>query len=270
MNVYAVIGDPVSHSKSPLIHSLFAKQTGQSISYVAQKVVTEKFDEFVAKFFKEGGSGLNVTLPHKERAYKLAKSCDSGSKKAEAANTLFQNSAGEICAANTDGRGLVVDLKSNNGTEIKGKDLLLLGAGGAIRGALVSLVEEKPSSITIVNRTIAKADDLKIKFKNFARIETSTYKGLKGDYDLIINGTSLGLTDGTPPLRDINVRQGAFCYDMFYSDEQTAFVRWAMANGAGKAIDGLGMLVEQAAESFLLWRGIRPETRKIIDELKGV
>ena len=270
MNVYAVIGDPVSHSKSPLIHSLFAKQTGQSISYAAEKVVTEKFDEFVAKFFKEGGSGLNVTLPHKERAYKLAKSCDSGSKKAEAANTLFQNSTGEICAANTDGRGLVVDLKSNNGTEIKGKDLLLLGAGGAIRGALVSLVEEKPSSITIVNRTIAKADDLKIKFKNFARIETSTYEGLTGDYDLIINGTSLGLTDGTPPLRDINVRQGAFCYDMFYSDEQTAFVRWAMANGAGKAIDGLGMLVEQAAESFLLWRGIRPETKKIIDELKGV
>ena len=269
MSFYAVIGDPVSHSKSPLIHSLFAKQTGESISYVAQKVVAKKFEEFVSEFFKDGGSGLNVTLPHKERAYKLARNCDQGAQTAEAANTLFLNSTGEICAANTDGPGLVADIKFNNGVQIRGKDLLLIGAGGAVRGALVSLIEEKPSSITVVNRTLSRANALKTKFNKMPRIKTSTYDDLGDDYDLIINGTSLGLTHEVPPLKAINVRQGAFCYDMFYADRQTAFVNWAKANGAEKAIDGLGMLVEQAAESFLLWRGTRPETRTVIEELKS-
>ena len=269
MSFYAVIGDPVSHSKSPLIHSLFATQTGESISYVAQKVVTEKFEKFVSEFFEGGGLGLNVTLPHKERAYKLARNCDRGAQMAEAANTLFLDSTGEICAANTDGTGLVADIKLNNDVQIRGKDLLLLGAGGAVRGALVSLIEEKPSSITVVNRTLSRANSLKTKFNKIPRIKTSTYDDLDHDYDLIINGTSLGLTNEVPPLKAVNVRQGAFCYDMFYSDGQTAFVNWAKANGVGKAIDGLGMLVEQAAESFLIWRGIRPETRPIIDELKN-
>ena len=268
MSFYAVIGDPVSHSKSPLIHSLFATQTGESISYVAQKVVTEKFEKFVSEFFEGGGFGLNVTLPHKERAYKLARNCDRGAQMAEAANTLFLDSTGEICAANTDGTGLVADIKLNNGVQIRGKDLLLLGAGGAVRGALVSLIEEKPSSITVVNRTLSRANFLKTKFNKIPRFKISTYDELDHDYDLIINGTSLGLTNEVPPLKAVNVRQGAFCYDMFYSDGQPAFVNWAKANGAGKAIDGLGMLVEQAAESFLIWRGIRPETRPIIDELK--
>ena len=268
MSLYAVIGNPVSHSKSPLIHSLFAKQTGESISYVARKVVAERFEEFVLDFFKDGGLGLNVTLPHKERAYKVAINCDEGTQMAEAANTLFLDSTGEICAANTDGPGLVADIKRNNGVEIRGKDLLLLGAGGAVRGALVSLIEEKPSSITVVNRTLSRANALKTKFNEFPRIKASTYDDLDDDYDLIINGTSLGLTNEVPPLKAINVRQGAFCYDMFYADRQTAFVYWAKGNGAKKAIDGLGMLVEQAAESFLLWRGVRPETRPVIEELK--
>tara|TARA_B100001029_G_scaffold82845_1_gene68008 strand:- start:39 stop:851 length:813 start_codon:yes stop_codon:yes gene_type:complete len=268
MSFYAVIGDPVSHSKSPLIHSLFATQTGESISYIAQKVVADKFEAFVSEFFEGGGLGLNVTLPHKERAYKLARNCDKGAQTAEAANTLFLDSTGEICAANTDGPGLVADIKLNNGVQIRGKDLLLLGAGGAVRGALVSLIEEKPSSITVVNRTLSRANSLKNKFNKIPRIKTSTYDDLDHDYDLIINGTSLGLTNEVPPLKAMNVRQGAFCYDMFYADGQTAFVHWAKANGAEKAIDGLGMLVEQAAESFLLWRGVRPETRPVIEELK--
>ena len=268
MSFYAVIGDPISHSKSPLINSLFAKQTGEPISYVAQKVVAGKFEEFVSEFFKGGGLGLNVTLPHKERAYKLARNSDQVAQAAEAANTLLLNSTGEICAANTDGPGLVADIKLNNGVQIRGKDLLLLGAGGAVRGALVSLLEEKPSSITVVNRTLSRANSLKTKFNEFPRIQASTYDDLDDDYDLIINGTSLGLTNEVPPLKAINVRQGAFCYDMFYADRQTAFVHWAKANGAKKAIDGLGMLVEQAAESFLLWRGVRPETRPVIEALK--
>ena len=269
MSLYAVIGDPISHSKSPLIHSDFAAETGEHIKYVAHKVSSENFDDFVNEFFEKGGSGLNVTLPHKQRACIIAKHLDFVSKSAGAANTLYLNGDGEICAANTDGPGLIADIKLNKNTQIKGKDLLLLGAGGAIRGALISLIDEEPASITIANRTVSKAEALKQKFDKVLKIEACSYQNLGGDFDLIINGTSIGLIDDVPPLRASNLRKGSFCYDMYYSSGDTAFVRWAKANGAAHVSDGLGMLVEQAAESFFLWRGVRPNTKEIIKKLAG-
>ena len=268
MSLYAVIGDPISHSKSPLIHSLFAEQTRQDVTYIAQRVLEENFDEFVRNFFLTGGSGLNITLPHKHRAYKLAQRCDSSSKTAKAANTLYQNNSGQLCAANTDGKGLVIDIKLNNDTEIRGKDLLLLGAGGAVSGALPSLINEHPSSITIVNRSITKANTLKKNLGSIVPIETYSYEDLKGDFDIIINGTSLSLSDELPPIRESNIRRGGLCYDMFYKNTETAFESWAASSQAGVVANGLGMLVEQAAESFLVWTGIRPSTLEVLHKVR--
>ena len=265
---YAVVGDPVSHSKSPLIHSLFAEQTGEDISYVAKEVDAQSFDDFVVKFFAGGGSGLNVTLPHKERANKIAKYREPRADNAGAVNTLFVNEEGEICGDNTDGPGLITDIKYNNGIGLGGKNILLVGAGGAIRGVLVSLIEEKPAAITIVNRTIAKAAALKSKFSNVLDIEISDYENLHGSFDLIINGTSLGITGEVPPLCIESVNSQTCCYDMMYGNKDTAFVAWAKDKGASKVFDGLGMLVEQAAESFLRWRGVRPQTGEIIKALR--
>ena len=270
MSRYAVIGDPVSHSKSPLIHSLFAQQTGEDISYAATGVDALNFDDFVIKFFAEGGSGLNVTLPHKERAYKIAKCLEPRAEQAGAANTLFISGEGEICGDNTDGPGLINDIKCNNGIDIAGVDVLLVGAGGAIRGVLVSLIEEKPATITIVNRTIAKASILKAKFNEVIDIKTASYENLRGSFDLIINGTSLGITREIPPLSAENINNHTCCYDMMYGNTETAFVAWAKDKGARKVFDGLGMLVEQAAESFLRWRGVRPRTSEVISKLRNL
>ena len=268
MPLYAVIGDPISHSKSPLIHSLFAEQTNQDVTYIAQRVLEENFDEFVRNFFSTGGSGLNITLPHKNRAYKLAQICDLSSKTAKAANTLYQDNSGQLCAVNTDGKGLVIDIKFNRDTEIKGKDILLLGAGGAVSGALPALIDENPSSITIVNRSITKANTLKKTIRSIANIETYSYEDLEGDFDIIINGTSLSLSDELPPIKENNVRRGALCYDMFYKDTKTAFERWAASSQAGEVTNGLGMLVEQAAESFLVWTGVRPSTLEVLRKIR--
>ncbi len=274
MSKYAVLGNPVSHSKSPLIHSLFAKQTEQVMSYSAIALEESEFDPFVIDFFEKGGGGLNVTIPFKGKAFALATSCSPRAEIAKAVNTLFVGSDGKICGDNTDGLGLVTDIKVNHGFAIRDRRVLILGAGGAVRGALAALVYQKTAGITVANRTLARAEQLVSEFGELAHLQAKPYEdiatGMSSDisYDLIINGTSLSLHSQAPPVNARLIAKDCCCYDLMYADTDTAFVQWAKKQGARLSVDGLGMLVEQAAESFALWRGIRPATAAIIAELR--
>lgn len=265
---YAVIGSPISHSKSPIIHGMFAQQTNQVLSYDAIQVEPNDFETFVSTFFTDGGSGLNITVPHKERAHKLATKLEPRAELAGAVNTLFLNDEALICGDNTDGPGLVRDLEINHGFEIKDKKVLVIGAGGAVRGALVSLIEAQPAAISVVNRTLEKAEHLQNLFQDKFSIAVSNFDDLEGNFDLVLNGTSLSLEGKLPAINQTHLAKQACCYDMMYADEDTVFVSWAKEQGVKLALDGLGMLVEQAAESFLRWRGVRPETGSVISALR--
>ena len=271
---YAVLGNPVSHSKSPLIHSLFAEQTGQSMSYLAIQLEENEFEGFVRNFFAEGGGGLNVTVPFKRNAFTLAASCSPRAELAQAVNTLFLDDEGKICGDNTDGVGLVTDLRLNNKVAINGKRVLVLGAGGAVRGIMAALVYEQAAGITIVNRTLSKAELLVEEMKSMAPVEAMSYGMLQEAanngrcYDLIINGTSSSLQGEMPKLDAKLLRPGCCCYDLMYLTTDTPFVKWAKQEGIHLSIDGLGMLVEQAAEAFALWRGVRPNTAAVIAHLR--
>lgn len=274
MSKYAVLGNPVSHSKSPLIHSMFAQQTDQTMSYVAIPLEKNEFEAFVRKFFAEGGAGLNVTVPFKGNAFVLAASCSPRAELAQAVNTLFLDDNGRICGDNTDGVGLVSDLKLNNKVAISGQRVLILGAGGAVRGIMAALVYEKAAAITIVNRDVPKAKVLAEEMQSMAPIEVMSYAMLQEDanngrsYDLIINGTSSSLKGEMPKLDAKVIAPGCCCYDLMYSATDTLFLQWAKQEGARKSIDGLGMLVEQAAEAFALWRGVRPNTATVMAHLR--
>ena len=274
MSKYAVLGNPVSHSKSPLIHSMFAQQTDQAISYVAIPLEENEFEGFVRNFFAEGGGGLNVTVPFKGNAFALAASCSPRAELAQAVNTLFLDVNGDICGDNTDGVGLVTDLKLNNKVAISGQRVLILGAGGAVRGIMAALVYEQASAITIVNRDVSKAELLAEEMQSMAPIEAMSYSMLqevanKGRrYDLIINGTSSSLFGEMPELDAKLIAPDCCCYDLMYSATDTPFVQWAKLEGARISIDGLGMLVEQAAEAFALWRGVRPNTASVMAHLR--
>ena len=274
MSKYAVLGNPVSHSKSPLIHSMFAQQTDQTMSYVAIPLEKNEFEGFVRKFFAEGGAGLNVTVPFKGNAFALAASCSPRAELAQAVNTLFLDDNGRICGDNTDGVGLVSDLKLNNKVAISGQRVLILGAGGAVRGIMAALVYEKAAAITIVNRDVSKAGLLAEEMQSMAPIEVMSYAMLQEDanngrsYDLIINGTSSSLKGEMPKLDAKVIAPGCCCYDLMYSATDTLFLQWAKQEGARKSIDGLGMLVEQAAEAFALWRGVRPNTASVMAHLR--
>ncbi len=274
MSKYAVLGNPVSHSKSPLIHSLFAEQTGQAMSYLAIALEENEFEGFVRNFFVGGGGGLNVTVPFKENAFTLAASCSPRAQLAQAVNTLFLDDNGDICGDNTDGAGLVTDLKFNNKVTLRGQKVLILGAGGAVRGIMAALVHEQAASITIANRTVSKAELLAQEMQSIAPIEAMSYEILQEaadsarDYDLIINGTSSSLQGEMLSLDAKLIAPGCCCYDLMYSATDTPFVQWAKAEGANISIDGLGMLVEQAAEAFAVFRGVRPNTAAVIDYLR--
>jgi shikimate dehydrogenase len=271
---YAVLGNPVSHSKSPLIHSMFAQQTDQTMSYVAIPLEENEFEGFVRNFFADGGGGLNVTVPFKGNAFALAASCSPRAELAQAVNTLFLDVNGDICGDNTDGVGLVTDLKLNNKVAISGQRVLILGAGGAVRGIMAALVYEQASAITIVNRDVSKAELLAEEMQSMAPIEAMSYSMLqevanKGRrYDLIINGTSSSLFGEMPELDAKLIAPDCCCYDLMYSATDTPFVQWARQEGARISIDGLGMLVEQAAEAFALWRGVRPNTASVMAHLR--
>ena len=263
---YAVFGQPIKHSKSPKIHQLFAQQTQQALVYEAKEVSAEDFELSAHYFFDEGGKGLNCTVPLKELACQFADTLTERAKFAKAVNTLALQKDGSVLGDNTDGCGLVTDLTVNHKIELKKSRILILGAGGATRGIVSPIMQQFPQQLVIANRTVSKAHTLASEFKSLGDIISacgfSDLKGMK--FDLILNATSASLSNELPPLPENILAKNGCCYDLAYGNEPTAFVRWGNENHAQKSLDGLGMLVEQAAEAFYVWRGVRPETKAVI------
>lgn len=263
------MGNPIAHSKSPIIHAAFAEQTRQSIRYRAIQVDPGGFDQAVGNFFAHDGKGLNVTVPFKQEAWKLADDLSERARLAGAVNTLKPSADGKILGDNTDGIGLVRDLKNNLGIYLQGKRILLLGAGGAARGVLSPLLEEQPKELVIANRTSSRARELADEFNKVAHknnlIEGLGFDELEGrTFQVVINATSASLGGELPPIPASTIANAEIVYDMMYGKEPTVFLRWAQQQGASHISDGLGMLVEQAAESFYIWRNIRPDTQTVI------
>lgn len=265
---YAVIGNPVAHSKSPQIHAAFARQTGQDITYVRLLAPLDDFAATARRFFAEGGAGVNITVPFKHEAWRLVDAREGGAGVAEAVNTISRH-GDRLIGHNTDGLGLVADLERNLGVRIAGSRVLLMGAGGASNGVVQPLLERAPRQLVIVNRTPDKAEALAKRFASLSPKLTATgYAALNGEsFDLVINATSTGLDGALPPLPDTLFAPGALAYDMMYG-RITAFLAFAQARSV-RAVDGLGMLVEQAAEAFLIWRGVRPQTAPVIAQLRA-
>ncbi len=270
---YAVFGNPISHSKSPQIHTLFAEQTKQSLRYTAELVELGKFDPAVKKFISDGGKGLNITVPFKEDAWRCATKLSERARRAGAVNTLKVEADNNISGDTTDGTGLVNDLVKNHQIQIKNKDVLIIGAGGAVRGVLEALLAEQPASLLITNRTKQKATQLA---DIFSALGTITGCGLdeinQRDFDIVINGTSASLKGDLPTLPNSifrnEIKNNCCSYDMMYAAQATPFMQWSNENGASQVFDGLGMLVEQAAEAFFIWRGVRPETTTVIQTIR--
>ena len=265
---YAVFGHPISHSKSPRIHTLFAQQTGQRIDYTARDVPADIFKEELKNFADGGGRGLSCTVPLKELAWHIANEKSERANRARAVNTLVIGNDGKLFGDNTDGVGLMRDLTENLGVTVTGLDILLLGAGGASRGVIEPLLAGKPSRLIIANRTLAKAEKLASEFSDRGGIAALGFESLNGEsFDLILNATAASLTGDLPPLPERILNPGGVCYDLAYGSQPTPFVRWGLGQGARLSVDGIGMLVEQAAESFFIWRGKRPQTRQVIELL---
>jgi len=268
MDQYVVFGNPIGHSKSPLIHRLFADQTGQQLEYSTLLAPLDDFSMCAQGFFKQG-LGANVTVPFKEEAYRLVDSLTPRAKRAGAVNTLSKLAEGSLQGDNTDGAGLVRDLTLNAGVQLTGKRILLLGAGGAVRGVLEPLLAHNPASLVIANRTVEKAEQLAREFADLGPVAASGFDWLEEPVDLIINATSASLAGELPPISASLIEPGkTVCYDMMYGKEPTPFCRWASEHQAAKVLDGLGMLAEQAAEAFFIWRGVRPDTAPVLDELR--
>ena len=266
---YAVIGNPIEHSKSPQIHAAFARQTGQDIHYERLLGDLEEFEDDVDQFVAAGGRGLNVTVPFKERAFRYVDALSERARDAGAVNTLSFRESG-IHGDNTDGVGLVRDLTCNHRFALTGARVLLLGAGGAARGVLRPLLDEQPRRLVIANRTAEKALALAAAAATRGPVSGCGFDELAGQrFDLIINGTAAGLSAKVPAIPDDCLEGGGWTYDMLYASVPTAFVDWGLSHGATRALDGLGMLVEQAAESFRLWRGVMPDTTPVIDALRN-
>ncbi len=265
---YAVFGNPINHSKSPLLHATFAKQTQQNILYTAQCVDLGDFNHAAQQFFASGGKGLNVTVPFKEDAFNYADKLTSRAQRAGAVNTLFLDEDHRIVGDNTDGVGITSDIATHLGWSLKDKKVLIIGAGGAVRGILEPIINEQPLSITIVNRTLEKAKALANTFTDLCPIKVCSFSDITENVDIIINGTSASLSGDIPPIPNSVIHPDVFCYDMMYAKELTPFLQWASANGCQHYSDGLGMLVSQGAESFYIWRGVRPNTKEAIDILR--
>lgn len=276
---YAVFGNPIAHSKSPQIHAAFARQTGQDLRYEAIPVPLDGFAAAVADFRAAGGKGANVTVPFKQLAYRLAQRLSVRAEAAKAVNTLVFDVHG-ISGENTDGIGLVADLTTNLGCSIAGQRVLLLGAGGAARGVILPLLQQGPASLTIANRTVATAEEMAEEFERVARLDSALagaepalsacgFPALAGGaFDLVINATAASLTDESPALPDEVFAPESLAYDMVYGKGLTPFLALARRQGAGRIADGLGMLVEQAAESFRIWRGVRPQTAPVLKMMR--
>ena len=264
---YVVIGNPIAHSKSPQIHARFAQQTGQDLGYERLLAPLDGFDAAVRAFIAGGGRGANVTVPFKLDAFALADERSLRAQAAGAVNTLRFDD-GRIFGDNTDGVGLVRDILSGGGAAIADARVLLLGAGGAARGVILPLLDEQPRQIVIANRTLAKADQLVTQFSQAGgKLSASRFESLSGTYDLVINATSASLSAELPPAPPSVFSSQTFAYDMMYGPAPTVFMQMAAAHGA-RVRDGLGMLVEQAAESFFVWRGVRPDTAPVYQWLR--
>ena len=265
---YAVIGNPIGHSKSPFIHAQFAKQTGITMEYTAERVEIGQLEAFIQQFAEHDGRGLNVTVPFKEDAFQLANHLSQRAQRAGAVNTLSIKEDG-LHGDTTDGIGLLNDLIHNHQQNLKNRSILVLGAGGAVRGVLEPLLKESPSQLLIANRTVSRAHQLANDFACSGNISGCGFDELAGrQFDIIINGTSASLSGELPPLPEQLFKPGACAYDMMYAAQATVFMQWAEKQGAENIYDGLGMLVEQAAESFYIWHNIRPQTQNVIQTLR--
>jgi len=266
---YAVFGNPIKHSKSPQIHALFAEQTKQSLSYTAELAEIGQFEQAVKNFIKNNGKGLNVTVPFKEDAWRLAEQHSDRAKRAGAVNTLKLEQDGSLYGDTTDGVGLVHDLMHNHHIQLKDKTILIIGAGGAVRGVLEAILEQQPASLLIANRTKVKAIQLANDFSELGNIDGCGLSEIENkSFDIVINGTSASLQGDLPPIPETVFNEHACSYDMMYAAQATVFMLWSKDNGATQVFDGLGMLVEQAAEAFYIWRGIKPETASVIKQIR--
>jgi shikimate dehydrogenase len=265
---YGVMGHPIDHSWSPFIHGLFAKQTGQNLSYRLFDVPPEKFRSSALEFFTHGGRGLNITVPHKSAAAELVNRLTGRAEQAGAVNTILMDERNELLGDNTDGAGLLTDLTVNLGIELTARRILILGAGGATRGVLAPLLQARPTTLVIANRTAGRAMQLAEEFADLGPTHGVGFDALAGEpFDLIVNATSASLHGEVPLVPARIVGKHTVCYDMAYGKGDTSFTRWAREHHARSAYKGWGMLVEQAAESFQLWRGVRPDTRPILEAL---
>jgi shikimate dehydrogenase len=265
---YCVIGNPIAHSKSPAIHAAFAAATAQSLTYEARLAAIDGFKQAVSEFVAAGGKGANVTVPFKEEAFRLCTRLSERALRAGAVNTLSFGGA-EISGDNTDGAGLVRDITGNLDFSLAGKRILLLGAGGAARGVIAPLLAGKPASLFIANRSAGKAEALAAAFSDLAEVGAGDFARTAGQsFDLVINATSASLSGDSLSLPPGLFAAGSLAYDMMYGKGETPFMALARQQGAGRCADGLGMLVEQAAEAFWIWRGVRPETGSLLAELR--
>ena len=264
---YGLVGHPVEHSRSPLIHTLFARQTGQTLSYELIDAPPEGFETAVRGFGAGGGKGLNVTVPHKEAAFALVDDASDAATAAGAVNTISID-RGHLRGDNTDGIGFMRDVTVNQRQALKGSRIMVLGAGGAARGIIGPLLATGPSELLIANRTQARAVQLVEHFGANQPLRATTFDELAGlpPFDVLVNATSAGLKGEAPPFPPSLLGAQSFCYDLAYSLKDTPFITWARAHGAGRAVQGWGMLVEQAAESFSIWRGVRPDTAPILKQ----
>jgi len=264
---YLVYGNPIEQSRSPDIHQIFANESHQNINYQKQLVGLDDFSTTVSQFISQGGKGANVTAPFKEQALKLANILTERASLAGAVNTLTFK-GGKIYGDNTDGEGLVQDLLMH-GVTLKQSKILILGAGGAVRGVLLPILAQNPIAITIGNRTLSKAKAL-CQYFNDERLRACSFDETTGqEFDLIINATSASLSGDLPPIPASIITNEVVCYDMVYGKNETPFLQWARAQGAMQVIDGLGMLVGQAAVSFAIWRGVTPDVKPVIAKLRA-
>jgi shikimate dehydrogenase len=265
---YAVVGYPVKHSRSPFIHAMFAKQTDQNISYQWLEVPPQNLDAEVKRFFEEGGKGLNITVPHKQAVRASIQFQTPRAELAGAVNTIVLMQDGSLLGDNTDGVGLLNDLMQNLNVTLQDARILMLGAGGAARGVIAPLLQQAPNELVIANRNIERADQLVEEFMTLGSISSVSFDDIEAlPFDLVINATSASLQGEMPTLPNGIIGDNTLCYDMAYSNSDTVFTKWAKQHGAEQAVLGWGMLVEQAAESYLLWRGVRPDTKPVLDAL---
>jgi shikimate dehydrogenase len=266
---YGVIGHPVAHSWSPFIHGMFARQTGESVVYRLHDVTPEDFRNYVLEFFSRGGRGLNVTVPHKVSAAELANELTPRAERAGAVNTLMLKRDNRLLGDNTDGAGLVHDLRDNLSVQLASRRVLIVGAGGATRGVIAPLLVLRPAELVVANRTAERAQSFAASFADLGTVRGCGFDDIGAEaFDLVVNATSASLSGEMPAIPETVIQTDTVCYDMAYGRTETPFLKWAHERGCTRAIQGWGMLVEQAAESFHLWRGVRPQTAPVLGALR--